>query len=130
MEEQALRPFGLTHAGYRILCELWVNGPSEPRKLAGFMLVTRASIVGAINTLVSNGLVERRRSTEDRRLVTVDLTKSGRDAVERADAACHQAQVEVLGRVPRQEQRELARLAQSAGAGARQLRTSESSTTG
>ena len=57
MEERALRPFGLTHAGYRLLCELWIKGSLETRELAGFMMVSRPSIVGIVDTVEVDGQV-------------------------------------------------------------------------
>jgi DNA-binding MarR family transcriptional regulator len=111
MEELALRPLGLSHAGYRVLCELWIKGPLEPRNLAGFMLVSRPSIVGTIDTLQANGLVVRSRGIRDRRLVMVELTPSGRDVIERADAAWHAAQVQITEGMTDEERELLATLA-------------------
>lgn len=122
MEERALRPLGLSHAGYRLLCELWIKGPLQPRDLAGFMMVSRPSIVGTIDTLQASALVERARSTEDRRQVTVALTDAGRRLVERADAAWHIAQEQVTATLDPAEKRRLAELTRRAASGALQLR--------
>jgi DNA-binding MarR family transcriptional regulator len=122
LEERALRPLGLTHAGYRVLSELWIKGPCQPRQLAAFMLVSRPSIVGTIDTLQANGLVERARSVLDRRLVTVALTPAGTDTVRRADAAWHQAQVRVVNEFSSAEQQMLANLARRLGQAARELK--------
>ncbi|MEP7216586.1 MAG: MarR family transcriptional regulator [Anaerolineaceae bacterium] len=113
MEERALRPLGLTHAGYRLLCELWIKGPLELRDLAAFMIVSRPSIVGTVDTLEGNGLVERTRSTLDRRLVSIVLTPAGLQLVERADVAWHDCQVEVTSALSTTEKRRLAALGRS-----------------
>ncbi len=122
MEEQALRPLGLSHAGYRLLCELWIKGPLEPRDLAAFMMVTRPSIVGAVDTLEADGLVARTRSTTDRRMTTVALTAAGRELVERADAAWHEWQVRVTSGLSPAEKRQLAKLDRRLGNTALELR--------
>jgi len=110
MEEQALRPFGLTHAGYRVLSELWIKGALELRDLAAFMMVSRPSIVGTVDTLEANGLVERTRLESDRRLVQVAITKQGTECIEHADAAWHAAQVQVTSGLSAAEKRQLAEL--------------------
>ena len=92
LEEFALRPLGLSHAGYRILVELAAMGPREPRHLAVFMLVSRPAIVRSIDTLARRGFVERVRSTTDRRLVTVRITPQGTEIIERAVLSWHEGQ--------------------------------------
>lgn len=122
MEERALRPLGLTHAGYRVLCEIWIKGPLAPRDLAAFMLVSRPSIVGTVDTLEASGFVARQRSTVDRRRVTVDLTPRGRALIERADASWHRCQVDVMGSLGKSDQAKLAELCREVAAAALRLR--------
>ena len=81
VESEVHRPRGLTWAGFRLLFTLWISGPLEPRDLARLSAVTRASISSVLNTLERDGLVERRRESTDRRVVTVVLTTTGRRAV-------------------------------------------------
>lgn len=122
MEERALRPLGLTHAGYRVLCEIWIKGPLAPRDLAAFMLVSRPSIVGTVDTLEASGFVARQRSTVDRRRVTVDLTEIGRTTIERADAAWHRCQVDVMSSLVQADQGKLAELCREVAAAALRMR--------
>jgi DNA-binding MarR family transcriptional regulator len=84
VEAMVHRPRGLTWAGFRLLFTLWISGPLEPRELARYSAVTRASISSVLNTLQRDGLVERRRESPDGRVVTVVLTPAGRRVV--ADA--------------------------------------------
>jgi DNA-binding MarR family transcriptional regulator len=81
VESSVHRPRGLSWAGFRILFALWAAGPLEPRALARLSAVTRASVSSVLNTLERDGLVERRRESVDRRVVTVSLTTTGRRAV-------------------------------------------------
>ncbi len=110
MEDRSLRPLRLTHAGYRVLCELWIKGPLELRNLAAFMMVSRPSIVGTVDTLEANGLVARARSSADRRLVTVALTDEGLSLIDRADVAWHECQVQVVSGLTSADKRRLAEL--------------------
>ncbi len=115
MEGAALRPLGLTHAGYRLLLELRVKGPLEPHELAGFMTVTRPTIVGAVNTLVRAGLVVRSRADDDRRRVKVSLTGQGVRLIDEADAAWRTMQKRVTQDLTAEEKRNLAELAGRVG---------------
>jgi len=48
------------------------------RELAGFMKMGLSSLTGMVDRLVKQGLVERRRTEKDRRVVFVAITKKGR----------------------------------------------------
>jgi DNA-binding MarR family transcriptional regulator len=89
VEANVHRPRGLSWAGFRILFALWIAGPIEPRELARLAAVTRASISSVLNTLERGELVERRRESVDRRVVTVLLTAKGRRSVSSAFRGHH-----------------------------------------
>jgi DNA-binding MarR family transcriptional regulator len=122
LEEFALRPLGLSHAGYRILVELAAMGPREPRQLAAFMLVSRPAIVRSIDTLSRRGYVERIRSTADRRLVTVQITETGTQIVEKAVLAWHEGQRRATAGLSADEMHTLGALAGRIGDEALQMR--------
>jgi len=48
------------------------------RELAGFMKMGLSSVTAMVDRLVKQGLVNRRRTERDRRLVFVDITAKGR----------------------------------------------------
>lgn len=77
LEQEIYRSRGISYAGFRILFALWVVGPTEPKRLASLASVTRSSTSSVLNTLERDGFVDRRRESEDRRLVTTQLTASG-----------------------------------------------------
>jgi DNA-binding MarR family transcriptional regulator len=110
MEREALRPIGLTHAGFVTLMCLWTLGPLETRVLAGTLAISRPAVVSAVNTLETRGWVRRVRSDEDRRLVTLVLTAAGRRTVERAQAATHAYERTLAASLTREEQRTLTSL--------------------
>lgn len=82
--DAAQRPMGWTWPGFRVLFWLWLLGPLEPRAIASLASASRASISSALNTLERDGFVVRSRGSQDRRLVSVDLTSLGRRQVEKA----------------------------------------------
>src|SRR3974390_3278726 len=50
------------------------NAPIKVSDLARHMYLHPATVVGILDRLESKGLVQRTRSTEDRRVVEIDLT--------------------------------------------------------
>jgi DNA-binding MarR family transcriptional regulator len=81
LEQDVYRSRGVSYAGFRVMFALWVVGPTEPKQLAHLANVTRSSTSSVLNTLERDGLVERRRESADRRLVTAALTERGADLV-------------------------------------------------
>ena len=61
-----------------------VNAPIKVSDLAHRMYLHPATVVGILDRLESKGLVQRTRSTEDRRVVEIDLTAQGRAVVGQA----------------------------------------------
>ncbi len=61
-----------------VLTALESEGPLSMRRLAEAMDVSDASATGIVDRMEKRGLVERRHSTEDRRVVRVHLTDAGR----------------------------------------------------
>ena len=77
LESTIHKPAGWSLAGFRVMFLLWVGGPMESHEIARLAGLSRAAISSAVNTLERDGLVDRRRESEDRRVVTVYLTDDG-----------------------------------------------------
>lgn len=82
--ETVHRPLGWSWAGFRVLFWVWLLGPLEPRAIASFASASRASVSSVLNTLERDGFVVRRRQSDDRRLVTVELTPAGHGLIAEA----------------------------------------------
>lgn len=108
--DAAQRRMGWTWPGFRILFWVWLLGPLEPRAIASLVSTSRASISSALNTLERDGFVLRMRSSQDRRLVTVDLTARGRTEIQEAFKAVNTREREWLAPFSADEQRVLGRL--------------------
>ena len=70
--------FGLTEQQWRVLRVLWQRDGLALLELADATLISPPSMVGVVDRLARSGLVERRRSQRDRRVVRVFLTIRGR----------------------------------------------------
>jgi len=118
-EARALRPLGLSHTGFALLTTIWVGGPQEVRSLARKLRLSKPSITSAIGTLERAGLVQRERSTDDKRLVSVTLTAAGRRLVRKAQSALHRCELTLTAGLSRTEQRQMAAWLRRVGDAAR-----------
>jgi DNA-binding MarR family transcriptional regulator len=82
--ERALSPTGLSLAELRILHMLEELGPSPMRKLTNDILITPGAMTGLIDGLEDKGFVERIRSKDDRRVITIKNTSKGETILKRA----------------------------------------------
>jgi homoprotocatechuate degradation regulator HpaR len=75
--------FGITEQQWRVLRVLWEDDGSSLSALAAATLIPGPSLVGVVDRLTRDGLVIRRRSEIDRRVVHIFVTREGK-ALERA----------------------------------------------
>lgn len=80
-------------------------GASTQQALATRLSIDRTNLVGLLNELESEGLIERRRSPEDRRRHIVEVTPAGGEALAKAEFALAAVEDEVLAALDA-EQRE------------------------
>jgi len=118
-EARALGPLGLSHTGFALMMTIRVGGPQEVRSLARKLRLSKPSVTSAIGTLERAGLVERERSTEDKRLVSVALTGEGRRLVRKALDALHRCEREFTAGLTKSAQRQMAAWLRRVGDAAR-----------
>jgi DNA-binding MarR family transcriptional regulator len=94
--ESALKAAGLRPRHLLTMTVLRDQGESSQADLAGTLQLDRTNLVGLLNELENDGLIERRRSPEDRRRHTVVLTDDGRERLARAEFALAAAEDIVL----------------------------------
>src|SRR5262245_14589617 len=95
--ETVLEGAGLRPRHLLAMTVLRAQGESSQADRAGTLQLDRTNLVGLLNERETGGLVERRRSPEDRRRHTVALTDSGRERLARAEFALSAAEDVVLG---------------------------------
>ncbi len=78
--------------------------------IAERMIERTPGITRLVDRLEKKGLVERQRSTEDRRQVVVRLTRAGRDTLAPIDRAIDKLDAEVLGKLTQTELKQLLKL--------------------
>ncbi|MGP0173140.1 MarR family winged helix-turn-helix transcriptional regulator [Pseudomonas sp. NCHU5208] len=81
-----LQALGLTYPQYLAMLVLWENEGITVSEISARMLTDPGSLTPLLKRLESEGLLQRRRSSEDERVVQLYLTDQGRALHERAKA--------------------------------------------
>lgn len=76
--DRRLRPLGLSQAKWRMLMHISCSEDCTQAEIAARLGVEAPTVVGLLDRLTADGLVERRESSHDRRSKTVHLRESGR----------------------------------------------------
>lgn len=77
-ERNVLAKHDLSWTAFVVLWVVWIWEPIETRQIADEGGFSKATLTGVLTTLEGRGLLQRRKSDTDGRLVLVDLTDSGR----------------------------------------------------
>jgi DNA-binding MarR family transcriptional regulator len=115
--ESSLAPLGLRPRHLVALTVLRDQDGSTQQDLASTLQLDRTNVVGLLNDLERDGLIRRRRSTEDRRRHLVELTKTGRARLAKAELALAAVEDEVLSGLDPEQREQLYSLLQQATAG-------------
>jgi DNA-binding MarR family transcriptional regulator len=91
-----LEPLGLRPRHLVTLTVLRDRGDSTQQGLATTLMMDRATVVGLLNDLETDGLAERQRSPEDRRRHLVRLTERGARTLAKAEFSLAAVEDEVL----------------------------------
>ena len=104
--ESALAPLGLRPRHLVALTVLRDHGSPTQQALAAALRTDRTNLIGLLNQLETDGLILRRRSSEDRRRHIVELTDEGGRRLADAECALAAAEDDVLSALDA-EQREM-----------------------
>ena len=99
--------FGLTEQQWRVLRVLWEHDQIVFNELSSATLIPAPSLVGVIDRLTKNGLVERRRSDSDRRKVSVIATGAGMALESKVRPRVDAAYADLRGAMDSQEWKQL-----------------------
>ena len=105
----------LTDTQFGVLEALYHLGALHQNDLGEKLLTSKSNVVAVVDRLEGIGMVERRRSTEDRRYVFIHLTETGRDAVEEILPVHVAAITEEMSSLTAEEQIEFGRLCKKLG---------------
>lgn len=110
-----LREYGLTNSQYNVLRILRGEGKPLPSlEIADRMIQVVPAITGLIDRLEQQKLVVRRRCTEDRRVVYVEITGKALGILKDLDKPLEQLHQALVGHLSRAELQSLARLLEKA----------------
>ncbi len=79
-----LEPLGLTYPQYLAMLVLWENDGLSVKRIGEELTLDSGTLTPLLKRLESQGLVTRRRSTADERVVEIFLTVEGKQLEERA----------------------------------------------
>jgi DNA-binding MarR family transcriptional regulator len=108
--ESAIAPLGLRPRHLLALTVLRDRGGSTQQALSTTLQIDSTNLVGLLNELEADKLIERRRSSEDRRRHIVELTPAGAKRLAKAEFALAAVEDEVLGGLDDEQRETLYRL--------------------
>nr|WP_255670367.1 MarR family transcriptional regulator [Aeromicrobium wangtongii] len=79
-----LEPLGLTHPQYLVMLALWQHEEPSVKELSSLLHLDPGTLSPLLKRLESAGLLTRRRSTSDERVLAVSVTDAGRALREQA----------------------------------------------
>jgi DNA-binding MarR family transcriptional regulator len=103
-QEGCLRAISSTQL--HVLFMLLSDGPTTMSHLAESLNVSLPNVTGIVDRMVENGLVERSRAADDRRVVTVIATREGRNTVEEIDMLRRRQLAALLAQLNPEQQRQ------------------------
>jgi DNA-binding MarR family transcriptional regulator len=110
-EEQYTKALEKVHnvscAQLSCLTALHEKGPLPPSQIARHIMVNSSTVTGIIDRLERKGLVERSRTSRDRRVITVSLTQKGTALVENAPLPVQNKIVEGMRKLSSEEIEEI-----------------------
>jgi len=72
-----LEPMGLTHPQYLVMLALWGESPLSVKEIGTLLQLDSPTLSPLLKRLASAGLITRTRSSDDERLLLIDLTEAG-----------------------------------------------------
>jgi len=85
------------------LLSLYENGPLPPSQIAKHIMVKSSTVTGIVDRLEQKGLVKRFRNSPDRRIITIELTGSGKNLAKNAPPPIQQKIIDGLKKLSKDE---------------------------
>lgn len=105
--DRDIRTHGLNRTEFGVLELLFHKGPQPLQQIGEKVLMSSGNITYVVDKLVNKGMVRRRASTEDRRLIYGELTDEGQQFVENVFPA-HTTIIEAAANGLSEEEKKLA----------------------
>ena len=101
------RKFNVSAPQIATLLVLFEAGSMSPSQIAKKIMVKASTVTGIIDRLEQKGLVVRLRNSPDRRIITIELTESGRKLAENAPPPIQQKILQGLQKLEETEGEEI-----------------------
>jgi DNA-binding MarR family transcriptional regulator len=110
MERTLLTDYDLSWVAFTVLWVLWIWDSQETGHVAAEAGVTKGTLTGVMKTLQARKLIRRIPHRDDRRRVSIGLTKAGERLIEEVFPEFNQQETLAVSALSEDEQFELARL--------------------
>ncbi|HEV3268007.1 MAG TPA: MarR family winged helix-turn-helix transcriptional regulator [Acidimicrobiales bacterium] len=110
MERSLLADYDLSWVAFTVLWVLWIWGEQETGHVAAEAGITKGTLTGVMKTLQARRLIKRIPHRDDRRRVSIGLTKAGVRMIERVFPEFNTHETLAVSGLTVAEQHELARL--------------------
>ena len=110
MERTLLTDYDLSWVAFTVLWVLWIWGDQETGHVAAEAGVTKGTLTGVMKTLQARKLIKRIPHRDDRRRVSIGLSKAGERLIEEVFPQFNQHETLAVSALSEAEQFELARL--------------------
>ena len=112
-ERNILAEHDLSWTAFVVLWVTWIWEPIETRQIADEGGFSKATLTGVLTTLENRGLLKRRKSEDDGRLVLVDLTKKGRTLMKKLFPEFNAGEVQISSMLTNKQKDDLADMLRS-----------------
>lgn len=99
-ERDQIKVFNFTASQCYTLLTVLKHGSLTMNELSSKLNVDSSTMTRVISVLVRDGYLERRRSEEDRRLVTVELTAKGKASADELDCSIRAYYSDIISALP------------------------------
>jgi DNA-binding MarR family transcriptional regulator len=110
MERELLAEYDLSWVAFTVLWVLWIWGEQETGLVAAEAGITKGTLTGVMKTLQARRLIRRIPHRDDRRRVSIGLSKPGERLIERLFPEFNRHETLAVSALSDAEQLELARL--------------------
>jgi DNA-binding MarR family transcriptional regulator len=104
---EVLRPVGITWTGFVVLWVVWIWDGLETRHAAESAAISKATLTGVVKTLEARGWIKKQGRKDDRRLVELHLTPSGKALMEELYPQFNAIEAKVVSGISRKRQKDM-----------------------
>jgi DNA-binding MarR family transcriptional regulator len=104
---EVLRPYDLTWTGFVVLWVVWIWDGMETRHAAEASAISKATLTGVVKTLEARGWIRKAGRADDRRLVELYLTDTGKALMEEIYPQFNAVESKVASRLSSKRLKEL-----------------------